>query len=151
MAITIQGALANTKGELSSEDLLEFLKDNLDDTEYFKLSPPPGAVMNAAFDWVAILGVTASAISIAQVFWSAYKKFIIPLRKRGNHDSFLFISLKNNENKRLQFSVGKQHDNEEEFIFEFSQEIEKLRINSNEQTVETEKTKLKLSGTWKKI
>jgi hypothetical protein len=151
MELIIQGALANTGGEVSSNDLLTFLKENTQDVEYYRFSPPPGSIVAVAFDWIAVLGVTASSIEIARALWAAYRKFIKPLKEKGRDSSFLFVAVKNKDNEFVQFSIGQKDNNKEDFIMEFSDKIEKLRIDKDSNEIEIEKRELKLSERWKKV
>jgi hypothetical protein len=115
--LILQGALANVNQEVSNEELLDYLKENLPEAEFYKLSPKPGSIMAATFDWQVILNSTASVITIAGVLWSAYKKFIAPQRLKGNTTAFLFISLKNKDKRFIQFCIGEQYKDEQEFSF----------------------------------
>lgn len=149
--ILLGGALANTSGKASSEDLLQFLKTRTDGVDYYRLVPPPGSTVAAAFDWQAVLGVTASALAIGQALWAAYQKFVKPLRDSGSSDAFLFVAVKNERKEFIQFALGKDHDSEESFVREFSEKVEQIRISSNAGDVEIEKQELLHSETWKKI
>ena len=149
--ILLGGALANTSGETSSEDLLLFLKGNTDGVDYYRLTPPPGSTMGAAFDWQAVLGVTASVLAIGQALWAAYVKFIKPLRDRGTSDAFLFVAVKNESKEFVQFSLGKEHDTEEAFLREFTEKVEKIRGSSDAGEIEVEKRELLHSEIWKKM
>jgi len=146
--IIIGGALANCSGEFSTEDMLSFLKEKTGDVDYYQLRYNPG--MKAALDWQAILGVTASSICIAQVLWSAYKKFIKPQHDKGQTGSFLYITMKDDEKNIIEFPIGTDITDEGEFVKEFSQSIEKIRI-SPDGGIEAEKQELKFSEHWKKI
>jgi len=95
--------------------------------------------MAAAFDWQAVLGVTASALAIGQALWAAYQKFIKPLRDQGAKEAFLFVAVKNEKKEFVQFSLGKGHDTEETFVREFSQKVEEIRISSKPGEMEIEK------------
>ena len=149
--IVLGGALANTSGEASSEDLLLFLKGKTDGVDYYRMAPPPGSTMGAAFDWQAVLGVTASVLAIGQALWAAYVKFIKPIRDRGSNDAFLFVAVKNERKEFVQFSLGREHDTEEAFVREFSEKVERIRISSNAGEIEVEKRELLHSGIWKKM
>ena len=129
---------------------MKFLKKQTKEVDYYKLSPPPGVTMKSAIDWQAVLGVTSSSIAIAQVFWAAYKKFIAPLRDKGNKAAFLLITIKSNKNDYIQFPIGTDITDKGEFCRKFSQSIEKTRISTNGE-IETEKRNLELSYHWKKI
>lgn len=149
--ITFGGALANCSGSASSDDLLNFLKERTEGVEYYQLSPPPGTHMNAAMDWQAVLGVTASTLGIAQALWAAYVKFIKPLRDKGDDSPFLFIAVKNAKNESIQYSIGADGHTEEEFIHEFSQKTEQIRIISEDEECLIERTEIRTSTYWKKI
>ena len=149
--VLLGGALANTSGKASSEDLLHFLKPRTDGVDYYRLAPPPSSTMAAAFDWQAVLGVTASVLAIGQALWAAYQKFIKPLRDSGSSDAFLFVAVKNERKEFVQFTLGKDHDTEESFVREFSEKVEQIRISSNAGDVEIEKQELLHSEVWKKI
>ena len=148
--IILGGALANCGSDGSTDALLNFLKEQTEDVDYYKLSPPPGVAMAAALDWQAIVNITSSAITIAQALWFAYKKFVKPLREKGQKNAFLFVTVKNNEHDYIQFSVGTDITDEGEFIRKFSQSVEKIRVSSDGE-FEVEKREIEFSDHWKKI
>jgi len=146
--IIIGGVLANCNGEVSTEDLLSFLKEKTGDVDYYQLRDEPG--MKAALDWQAIISVTASSICIAQALWSAYKKFIKPQHDKGQTGSFLYVTMKDDKKNIIQFPIGTDITDEGEFIKEFSHSIEKIRLSPGGE-VELEKQEIKFSEHWKKI
>src|SRR4051794_40072399 len=109
--VVMSGALANCGNEASTEELLTFLKSQTQDVDYYKLSPPPGVIM-AAFDWQAILGVTASALAIGQALWAAYVKFVQP-KKKKEEGAFLFVALKTADRRFVQFMIGRENQDKE--------------------------------------
>ena len=149
--LLLRGALANVGKEVSSDDLLTFLNTKTKDVEYYRFSPTPGHITSAAFDWIAIIATTASIITIAGALWSAYKHFIIPLRKKNRKDAFLYISIKNEDGNFTQFSIGNEFDDKEVFIEEFVRKTETLKLSLNQDEVHIEKQYIVNSKNWIKI
>jgi len=148
--VVISGALANCGNEASTEELLTFLKSQTRDIDYYKLSPPPGVIMGAAFDWQAILGVTASALAIGQALWAAYVKFVQPKKKKGD-GAFLFVALKTADRRFVQFMIGRENQDKEAFIQEFTEKVEQLRVSTPDAELVAEKRELRVSEIWKKV
>ncbi|MGG1518462.1 hypothetical protein ABE504_23795 [Paenibacillus oryzisoli] len=148
--LILKGALANVNKEVSNDQLLDFLSEKLPESEIYKLSPRPGMVINAAIDWQIILS-TASIVTVAQVIWTAYKKFIVPVRENGNDRAFLFITIENHNKEFKQFPIGEQFKDEEEFVKKFTEEIQKIKIASRHEDVELELSQLRDSDIWEKF
>jgi hypothetical protein len=148
--VVISGALANCGNEASTEELLTFLKSQTRNVDYYKLSPPPGVIMGAAFDWQAILGVTASALAIGQALWAAYVKFVRPKKKKED-GAFLFVALKTADRRFVQFILGREHQDKEVFIQEFTEKVEQLRVSTPDAELVAEKRELRVSEIWKKV
>jgi hypothetical protein len=148
--LLIAGALANCGGCVSTEELLAFLKSQTKGIDYFRLSPPPGSTMGAALDWQAVLGVTASTLAIGQALWAVYVKFVRPKRKQ-RPDAFLYVVIKTENRRFVQFTIGRDHDNQEQFIQEFTEKAEKLRVLTPDTELVAEKHELRVSEIWKKV
>jgi len=148
--LIIRGALANTGSEIKTDELLDFLMNETKDTEFYKLSPTPGMIMNAALDWQIILGSTASVITIAQIFWSAYKKFILPLKKKGKQNAFLFVTVENHKRDFAQFTIGQEYQSEEMFIQEFTEKVTEIRHKTDPEEMELKIKETNSIMTWKK-
>src|SRR6266487_2872844 len=142
--VVISGALANCGNEASTEELLTFLKSQTRDVDYYKLSPPPGVILGAAFDWQAILGVTASALAIGQALWAAYVKFVQPKKKKGD-GTFLFVAVNTADRRFVQFTIGRENQDKEAFIQEFTEKVEQLRVSSPDAELVAEKRELRVS------
>jgi len=147
--IIIRGALANCGKETSTEELIDFLKPQAKGVVFYRLVPPPGVHMNAAFDWQAVLGVTASAIAIGQLLWAGYVKYIRPQQEKGKEDAFLYVSIQDGENDHVQFAAGREYKDKEEFVREFSVKTETIRISKNGD-IEGKRSEIKYSNHWKK-
>ncbi|MTI62211.1 MAG: hypothetical protein FH762_19875 [Firmicutes bacterium] len=115
----LYGALANTTINNSSEELLNFIKENMSDIEVYRRKLKPGEIYNAALDWHVILGDISAIITIAGLLWKAYKKFIIPDEK---DNAFLFVQVKNG-NKSVHFNIGKEYKDKEIFIETFKKKV----------------------------
>lgn len=135
--LILQGALANTGIKNSSEELLTFLMENTTDIEFYQEIRESGKVINSALDWEMILSTTSSIITIAGALWAAYKKFIIPLKNK-NKNAFIFVQVRNERNQFIQFSIGKEDEDEETFIRSFTEKVEKIRIRTDSEKIEIE-------------
>ncbi|MEC0106895.1 hypothetical protein P4H27_08085 [Paenibacillus taichungensis] len=147
----IQGALANTNGSASSRELLEHLKENTFDIDFYQLTPKPGNITAAAFDWQAIVGTTSAIIGIGQALWLAYKKFISPLREK-NKSAFLYIQIKTESQKYVNFTINDENYKDgAQFVQEFTKEIQTISMISDSQEVLGDINEIIKSDIWKKI
>lgn len=148
--IFLTATLANCSGEASSDDLLDFMKEQSSDVDYYKFIPKPGVVYNNSLDWHAVLNDAANILQISAILWGAYKAFVQPLRDKGKDNAFLFLQVENETGERTQFIVGKEFDEEHTFTTEFSKRVEKIRI-APDGGVEIEREETNSSTHWKKI
>lgn len=151
--ILISGALANTYGQVKTQALVDFLAGKVDDFDIYIRRLRPGYIRAAAFDWQGILGTTASIIDIGDLLWRAYEKFIKPIReKEKDSRSFLYISLKRPDGGSIQFSLGTDILNREDFLKFFSEAIKELRGVSDSEMGEDPAIKdVENSDLWEKI
>lgn len=125
--VIIAGALANTGSQVRTHYLAFFLAENSDDLSVYVLQPSPGYISAAAFDWQAVLGTTADLFGIGGLLWAAYERFIKPIRdKNEDSNSFLYILVKHPSGQFIQFSLGKDMSNREDFIKIFSEKINEI-------------------------
>lgn len=54
--------------DIRASDIAEFVATEAPDLPIYMFRPTPGVIMGAAFDWTAILGVTADIIGVAGAF-----------------------------------------------------------------------------------
>lgn len=130
--LTLRAALANTGDPLASDALQTFLSDNTSGVAFSKRKVQPGLILNDAFGWQAIIGVTASVLTIAQALWAAYKKFIVPVRAKGKKNAFLVVQVQNEAREFAQFSIGQEYEDEDTFVTAFTEKIQKITISTSE-------------------
>ncbi len=110
--------------------------------------------MGAALDWLAILEGAASIAAVklfAKILWATYKKFIKPLKDKGRDNSFLYVVIENEKKEFVQFALGKDYQDEEIFVRDFTEKVERIRVVSDSAEIEIEKREIKISEIWKEI
>jgi hypothetical protein len=148
----IQGALANVDSDVTTEEFLMYLAEQVPDALYFKLQPPPGSIMGAAIDWRMLLRDAAAIATISTALWGAYEKFISPLHHQDPQSpAAIFIQIKNDKGESDQFMIGKDIKDKEILIHRFEESSKKLYPDKkgNEPTAEIEE--IKRSGYWIQI
>jgi hypothetical protein len=129
--------------------LLDHLKENIPDADFYRLTPKPGTIMNAAVDWQMIANI-ASVVTIAGAFWTAYEKFIAPCQSKYKN-AFLIIDIQLGRNLSIQFFLGRENIDRESFTQDFSEKIHKFKLTSGSEDQEYEKTEIEASSNWTKI
>ncbi|MFC0878445.1 hypothetical protein ACE01N_17760 [Saccharicrinis sp. FJH2] len=143
MDIIISGAVANFPN-ISNEELLDKMKKYLPDCQIYSLSPSPGMVYSAAFDW-KIIGKVSSILGIASFLWMIYSE-TIRSEKEKDSDAGIVITIEN-LNVNNNFWIGNDIHSEEELK-------QKLINTISADTIDFEKTKqiidtIKISQNWK--
>jgi hypothetical protein len=116
----IQGTLANVNQEVSTDNLLRFLADEVPKGAFFKFQPPPGRTVAAAIDWRALLYDAAAIATIANALWGAYDKFIKPIHEVDHSSSSaIFVQMKNDAGESDQFMISGNIKDKEVFIQRF--------------------------------
>jgi len=148
--LILGGALANTRGAVSTEEFLNFLSLQIPNIQFYQLRPRPKTITFAAIDWQAILTTAASIIYIGEALWKAYKKFIKPIREKNpNSSADLYIHIKTEKEKSEQFMIGKNFDNKDAFIKAFEASVKKLGQQSiNEKKMYVCKEEIRKSDIW---
>ena len=151
--IIIGGALANAHGQVKTQDLVNFLAERTDDMAIYVLRPRPGSITAAALDWQAILGTTADIIAVGGLLWAAFERFIKPIRdKEKNSRSFLYIVVRHPDGRFMQFSLGTDILNKEDFMELFKQAVKEIRTSTNpEELGDTAIQEIEQSDIWIKI
>ena len=148
--IILAGALANVHHQVSNDDLLEFLVENIPDSDFYKIKQ--SGIMGAALDWLAIISATASVITIATILWNAYKKFIKPLIKNNpKSNAGLFIQLKNENGDSIQFMIDKKYKNREIFLNEFIESYKQIIVCPTKKGIASSIKEIRNSKRWIKI
>jgi hypothetical protein len=131
--LILRAALANTGDPQASQALQTFLRDNTSGVKFNNRKAQPGLVLNAAFDWQATLSSTAAVLAIVQALWAAYKKFIVPIRKKGKKNAFLVVQIQNESREFIQFSLGRENEDKDTFVTAIAEKIQKITISASEQ------------------
>ena len=149
----LSGAFANAGEAFSRDELLEFLGSEIPDLEFYKYKPKAGTIMAVGLDWIAIIGTTASIVTIGQVLWAAYQKFVKPIRQKDpNSRADIIIQIRTEEWKSEQFMIGESLKTEEEFIDELKKSIERLeQLPVNKGKLTQSKREFRVSKTWIRV
>jgi hypothetical protein len=124
MELILSGAITEKSSYEEVNLLIDFLASELENTPFYRRVFQPGVIVNITFDWIAIISITSSVITIGQVLWAAYRK-IIAYKKENNPscDAKLIFELKNGDNEFVQIVLGSEFTSEEEFLPEFERRI----------------------------
>lgn len=92
----------------------------------------PSSGIKAALDWQGILGTAADLLAFASFLWAAYEHYVKPKRDGDQTTTkpFLFISLRRQDGKSVQFAIGEEFKNKELFIEQFTRQVTELRVTS---------------------
>jgi hypothetical protein len=80
-ALTIIGT--PMRADLKLNELPRALAEETQHLVVFEWQPIPGQIMGAAFDWVAVLDITADLLAIGGALWAVYEKVIKRRKKPG--------------------------------------------------------------------
>lgn len=148
----IQVALANVSREVSTDDLLRFLANEVPKGAFFKFQPPPGGIAAATFDFRAILYDTAAIATIATALWGVYDKFIRPIHDKAHgSNSAIVIQMKNEVGESDQFIIGGDIKDKEILIKRFQDSAKRLNLDSPKNVPREELEEIQSSGYWIKI
>jgi len=145
----IRGALANIGPRVTTSDFISFMNKEIDNAEYYKLTPKSGQIMATGFDWTIIIntiGVIGGLITIADVLWKAYKHFF----QENKSEGALIIEITTEKNRTEHFILGKEYKDEKTFKINFSEKVEKMISISNPKKVEECISQIINSDIWKK-
>lgn len=131
-ALILQGTLINAGKKASKDELLDFLSENLNDVDFYQYKLRPGEITAVSLDWKMIINTTVAILGIANYLWSAYEKFIKPIREKNVDSSAgLLINIKEANGKIYQITLGKECNAKEIFIAEFQEKVTVLLKSSN--------------------
>ena len=125
MELKLTGAITEKSSPEEENELIETLASKLENASFYKRVYQPGVIYNTTFDWMAVIGLTSSVLTIGQALWAAYKK-VVSLKKEKNPDSNakLIFQLHDEENHFVQIVLGEEFKTEEEFLPEFQRRVE---------------------------
>ncbi|NQT61938.1 MAG: hypothetical protein HQ556_03170 [Candidatus Marinimicrobia bacterium] len=151
MSLILHCAVPNVNDRYTTDELLQFLQSETNELDFYRPIPRPGVIQSAAFDWSAVINLTASSITIASILWIAYLKFIKPALTAGNDQAELFIALDNDNDNSTSFVLSGAPIDKDSFIIEFSETIETMRKDQSVEESERIERKFRLSGHYKKL
>jgi hypothetical protein len=109
-----------------------FIEANLKDAHTYYRHPEPGHIVAAAFDYTMLLtavGSIASIITIADVLWKAYYKFIGSRKNSPKDDAGIFLGIPLPNGKIMTLGIGSDYKDKGIFIESFVDYIGKLKQN----------------------
>jgi len=146
--IAIKIALANLSDEIDTEEIYQYIESNSNDLETYQLDSTK--VTAAAIDYIAILSIVGSIASTASLLWMAYEKFIARKRQK-NSDAGIYIVIHLSEKERIEFWIGKTHNDKDQFINEFTFRVTEFSKSKKSKKKFNEiKKDITHSGVWKK-
>ncbi|MCX5721490.1 MAG: hypothetical protein NT179_05605 [Nitrospirae bacterium] len=128
---------ASIRADVQLNELPRFLAEQSPDLPVYEWRPRPGVIAGAAFDWVAVLGITADLIEVGGMLWAAYEHLIKKRKKVTDVKQAAFlIQVKTRSGTFVQFTIedGQQR---EIFIQEFTHVVSSLRESSDSPSTES--------------
>jgi hypothetical protein len=133
-ALTITGAPIRT--DLKLYELPRAIAQEAPHLVVFEFQPIPGRIMGAAFDWMAVLDITADLLGIAGGLWAVYEKLIKKRKKpRAKQSPGFLIQVKNEKHTFVQFLI-QEGTTKDAFIEEFTRTVSALRASESGQSAE---------------
>lgn len=124
--LIINGALVNCGRTVKTDEFLSFVSSRLPNVKFYKFQTKQGSIAGSAFDWQAMTNI-ASLITIGQVLWIAYNKFIKPiLNKNPKSSADIYIHIRTKETNVEQFMLGKRFKDKKSFIIELKKVTKKV-------------------------
>jgi hypothetical protein len=125
MELKLYGAIIEMSSPEQDKELIEFLASSLETATFYERIFQPGVIYNTVFDWMAIINLTGSAITIGHALWESYKRIILS-RKEKNPESNakLIFQLQDEQKNIVQVVLGDEFKSGEEFLPEFQRRVE---------------------------
>lgn len=127
--LLISGALANVGGDVTTEDLLNFLSKHLSEAEFYKITE----VTAAALDWRVVLQDTAAITTIASALWLGYTAIVAPTKKEPDSSAGIYIVVGNAGDENSQFWIGNEYKDKDIFIENFTKRVKEVTETENSQ------------------
>ena len=117
------------RSDLALNELPRTIAAEDSDIVIFEWRSTPGVIAGAAFDWVAVLGVSADLLAIASALWTVYEKLIKKRRQKKleNPPAFL-IEVSNQQHTTARFLI-EESTSREIFVEEFLRTVSALRAS----------------------
>lgn len=148
----LQGAIANASQEISLDEFLEFLADELPDAVLFKFQPESGKVYASVPRWRAVLSDAAAVITIANGLWQAYDRFIRPIHENNpSLNAAILVHIKTHSGKYAHFNIGGDAKDKNIFISSFEASVNSLNLSSTSDGPSQDIQEIEYSGNWIQI
>ncbi len=143
MEIVLSAVVANFSG-LTNEQLLQYIRSEVDGFEYYEPIYVPGRVYASSKNWKAI-GNIGKVLAIADILWRVHSEMIVP-NKAPTTNSGIIIQLEGNHNS---IWLGHNVNSKDELV-------ERLKVNISQGQIDTvrvlaEIDSLRKSPRWKRI
>jgi hypothetical protein len=133
-ALTILGA--SMRADTKLNEVPRALAEETPHLVVFEWQPIPGRLMGGAFDWVAVLDITADLVAIAGALWAVYQKLIKNRREPGAKERpALRIRVENEKQTFVRFII-QEGTTKEAFTEEFTRTVSALRASGTDQSAE---------------
>jgi hypothetical protein len=117
------------RADLALNELPRAIAAENPDLVVFEWRSVPGVIEGAAFDWVAVLSVSADLLAIAGALWTVYEKLIKKRRQKKFENSPVFlIEVSNQQNTTVRFLI-EESTRREIFVEEFQRTVSALRAS----------------------
>lgn len=136
-ALAIVGTPIRT--DLTLNELPRALAAESPELVVYEWKPIPGRIMGAAFDWVAVLGITADLLAVAGALWTVYERFI---KARAVAETkqppalLIQVQVKNEQHTFVQFVI-QEGASKDAFAEEFVRTTSALRASESGASEET--------------
>ena len=145
----LQGAIANASQEISLDEFLAFLADEIPEAAFFKFQPESGRVYAAVPHWRAVLVDAAAVITIANGLCEAYDRFIKPIHESTPFsNAAIVVQIINHSGECAHFVIGAGTKDKSAFISNFEASINSLNLNSTSDAPSRELQDIQSSGNW---
>jgi hypothetical protein len=145
----LQGAITNASQEISLDEFLAFLADEIPEAAFFKFKPESGRVYASAPHWRAVLVDAATVITIANGLCEAYDRFIKPMHENTSSSSAaIVVQIINHSGECAQFVIGADVKDKSAFISSFEASIKSLNLNSTSDAPSEELKDTQSCGKW---
>ena len=145
----LHGVIANASQEISLDEFLAFLADELPEAVLFKFQPEYGKVYASVPSWRAVLSDAAAVITIANGLWQAYDRFIKPIRDSNpSSNAAILVQIKTHSDEYAYFNIGSDIKDKNIFISSFEASLNSLNLNSTTEATSQEIQDIECSGNW---
>jgi hypothetical protein len=143
----LHGAITNASQEISLDEFLAFLADEVPEAAFFKFQPECGRVYATVPHWRVVLVDAAAVITIANGLCEAYDRFIKPIHESTpSSNASIVVQIINHSGECAHFVIGADAKDKSAFISSFEASINSM--NSTSDAPSRELQDIQSSGNW---